>query len=205
MGIGVAAAFQSLADAASRLVDEQRRSVVLVRVGRGHGSGVIWDRDGLIVTSHHVLDGPRAEVELADGRRFLASVLARDPRNDLAALRVPAAPLPAARIADSTRLRLGELILAVGHPLDIPGAAALGIVSGVPSSRGGPHQGGSERELLQADLWLAPGSSGGALADATGAVVGVACMVAYPGVALAVPSHVVGRFLAKLEPSSSWC
>ncbi len=187
-----------LATEAAALVDELRRSVVVVRSGHGHGSGVIWESRGLVVTNHHVVGRERAEVELADGRRWAATVLARDPHNDLAALRVPTDGLPAARIGDSTAVRLGELILAVGHPLGVRNAATLGIVSRVPAGRGPvAWMVRAERELLQADVWLAPGSSGGPLADSTGAVVGIASMVVGPGIALAVPSHVVVRFLAQ--------
>src|SRR5690349_199110 len=102
-------------------VESLQQSVVLVHDGGGHGSGVVWESDGLIVTNNHVVGHDHAHVELADGRRLLARVIARDAINDLALLAVPASGLPAARIGDARALRLGELILAVGHPFGVRG------------------------------------------------------------------------------------
>jgi serine protease Do len=188
-----------LAREAAALVEELRRSVVLVQSRHGHGSGLIWDSAGLIVTNHHVVGGDHARVELSDGRRLSAAVVGRDLHNDLAALRVAASDLSAAAIGDATALRLGELIIAVGHPFGVRNAAALGIVSRRPSRHGSEAWGrGAPRELLQADVALAPGSSGGPLANAAGEVVGIASMVVGPGIAIAVPSHVVERFVAAL-------
>jgi serine protease Do len=188
-----------LAREAAALVEELRRSVVLVQSGHGHGSGLIWDSAGLIVTNHHVVAGDRAQVELGDGRRLSAAVVGRDPHNDLAALRVTAGELRAAAIGDTTALRVGELIIAVGHPFGVRDTATLGIVSRAPSGRAATvRECTAPRELLQADVMLAPGSSGGPLVNAAGEVVGIASMVVGPGIALAVPSHVVQRFVAAL-------
>ena len=180
---------------ASYLVEALRRSVVLVQDGHGHGSGLIWESGGLIVTNHHVVAHERARVELTSGEGYTAAVVARDPRNDLALLRVPARDLPAPLLGDSAALRVGELIIAVGNPFGVRGTASLGIVSAI-----GNHtwMGKARRELLQADVTLAPGSSGGPLADAGGAVVGIASMVLSPGIAVAVPAHVVQRFVARV-------
>jgi serine protease Do len=184
-----------LAEEASALVVTLRRSVVRVSAAYGHGAGVVWQSDGLIITNHHVVARDRAEVELADGRRLAASVVARDPQLDLAALRVPVGNLTAAPIGDATALRVGDVILAVGHPFGLLGAATLGIVSAPVRPAG---QGRWRRDVLQADVALAPGNSGGPLADAAGCVVGIATMVLGPGIALAVPSHVVERFVAAI-------
>ena len=95
-----------------------RRYTVLVQPGgRGSGSGVVWDAGGLIVTNAHVARGPKALVTLWDGREFDAKVEARDPRRDLAALRISASELTAATVADSSRVRPGEMAIAVGNPL----------------------------------------------------------------------------------------
>jgi serine protease Do len=182
-----------LAVEAAHLVEELRRSVVLVESGFGHGSGVVWQSDGLIITNHHVAGRDTARVELADGRRLTAAVVARDRVNDLAALRINAENLPAAAVGDSTRLRVGELIVAVGHPFGVRDTATLGIISAVS---GASWMGRHRRELLHADLDLAPGNSGGPLADTDGRVVGIASMIISPGIALAVPSHVVQRFVS---------
>ena len=167
-----------------------QRSTVQVRSrGRGAGSGVIWNPDGLIVTNAHVVRGPAATVELADGRAFEAEVTSHDPPRDLAALRVRAADLPAATIADSDVLRVGQLVAAVGNPLGLSGALTLGIIHAIAPS---PGQG--RQAWVQADVRLAPGNSGGPLADAQGRVIGINSMIA-GGLALAVPSNAVRVFL----------
>jgi serine protease Do len=175
-----------LATVAARL----RRSTVQVRGrGPGGGSGVIWRPDGLIITNAHVARGPRATVELWDGRVLAATVTARDPQRDLAALAVDASDLPAAPVADSGALRVGELVLAVGNPFGVVGALTIGIVHAI----GLAGEGGRQR-WVQADVRLAPGNSGGPLADARGRVIGINSMIA-GGLALAVPSNAVERFL----------
>jgi serine protease Do len=194
MSVMLAGALTRLVAEAAALVEALQRSVVLVHDGRGHGSGVVWQSDGLIVTSNHVVEHEHAQVELADGQALPARVVARDAPNDLALLRVTAHDLTAARVGDARELRLGDLILAVGHPFGVRGSATLGIVSGCG---GATWMGRTRRELLQADLALAPGNSGGPLANAEGAVVGIASMVLSPGIAIAVPSHVVRRFVAR--------
>jgi len=181
---------EELAAVAARL----RRSTVLVRGrGRGAGSGVIWSSRGPIVTNAHVAQGPRSSVGLSDGRSLEAVVTARDPYRDLAALAVDAQDLPAADAADSDGLRVGDLVLAVGNPLGMIGALATGIIhtTGAAGARNGP---GGQR-WIQADVRLAPGNSGGPLADARGRVIGINTMVA-GGLALAVPSNAVTEFLS---------
>lgn len=185
-------ALAGVAAQTTELIETLRRSVVLVRGRDGHGAGVIWEAQGVIVTNDHVVRGDRAVVELADGRHLEARVTARDHEQDLALLRVPARDLSAAPVGDSRDLRVGELIIAVGHPWGVRETATLGIVS---ATGPGTWLGRTRRDLLQADVRLAPGNSGGPLADARGRVVGIASMVMSPGVALAVPSHVVERFV----------
>lgn len=166
-----------------------RASVAEVRAG-GTGAGTIWRRDGTIVTNHHVAGRDQAEVILADGRSFRATVAARDIENDLAVLQVPALDLPAAPIGDARTLRPGELVLAVGHPFGVRGALTIGVVS---TAHRRPRR-RMARELVVADVRLGPGNSGGPLADARGRVVGINAMVS-GGMALAVPSHLVERLL----------
>ena len=168
------------------LAERLRASTVAVRLGRdGAGSGVIWASDGAIVTNAHVASRPHAEVVLSDGRRFDARVERRDPRRDLALLRIDATELPAAATRHPGELRTGEVLVAVGHPLGIPNALTMGIVHAPVGDRPG--------RFIQADLRLAPGNSGGPLADAQGRVVGINSMVV-GGLALAVPSDDVQRF-----------
>ena len=180
---------QALEETATRV----RASVVEVRSG-GTGAGTVWRRDGTIVTNHHVAGRDQAEVILADGRSFRATVTARDPQNDLAVLRVPVLDLLPAVIGDARNLRPGELVLAVGHPFGVRGALTVGVVSNAHR----PVGQGRGRELVVADVRLGPGNSGGPLADARGRVVGINAMVA-GGMALAVPSHLVARLLGANE------
>jgi len=167
-----------------------RRFTVLVQPGgRGSGSGVLWSSDGLIITNDHVARGPRAKVTLWDGREFGAEVAARDSRRDLAALRILAPDLIVAGHRDSSQLRAGEIVLAVGNPLGFLGALTTGIVHAV-----GPLHGLGSRPWVQSDVRLAPGNSGGPLTDAEGWVIGINAMVA-GRLALAIPSNEVRRFL----------
>jgi len=174
----------------------RRTTVQVSSNGRGFGSGVILSADGLIVTNAHVVRSSHAQVKLWDGRTLEAVVTSRDLSRDLTALLASGSDLPAATMADSSKARVGELVLAVGNPLGFVGALSTGII----------HAAGSVRGLgmnswLQADVQLAPGNSGGPLADAQGRVLGINTMVA-GGLALAIPSNDVARFLAN-GPSHS--
>jgi serine protease Do len=173
------------------IADRLRRSTVLVRPGgsKGNGSGVLWSSDGLIVTNAHVAQGARAEVSLWDGREFRAEVISRDARRDLAALRISTDNLMAAEFGDSSRVRPGEIAIAVGNPLGFVGALTTGVVHAV-----GPIRGLGSQSWVQSDVRLAPGNSGGPLADARGRVIGINAMVA-GRLALAVASNEVARFL----------
>lgn len=178
--------------AAADLVERLQRSVVEVRTpGAGHGAGTVWRPDGLVVTNHHVVPRDRAEVVLADGRRLDGEVVARDERNDLALLEVAAGGLPAVPVGDARALRVGELVVAVGHPFGLRGAATIGVVSAAMPPRPVPLP---ARELIRADVLLGPGNSGGPLADARGYVVGINAMVV-GGLALAVPAQLVERLI----------
>ena len=171
------------------LADRVRAGTVAVQLGRaGAGSGVVWGSDGLIVTNAHVASRNRAEVVLGDGRRFEGRVERRDERRDLALLRIAASGLIALEPRDPSTLRIGEVLVAVGHPLGIPNAISMGIAHAAVGD--GP------RRFVQADLRLAPGNSGGPLADVQGRVVGINSMVA-GGLALAVPADDVARFAAQ--------
>ena len=173
------------------IAENLRRSTVLVHSGgRGSGSGVIWSRDGLLVTNAHVVRSSRPTVQLWDGREFEAKVRSRDSLSDLAQLRITATDLPAAAAADSSQLRPGELAIAIGNPMGFVGALATGVSHGV-----GPLRGLGSQTWVQAEVRLAPGNSGGPLADARGRIVGINTMVA-GRLALAIPSNTVGDFLS---------
>jgi serine protease Do len=173
--------------------EQLRRSTVLIHSGgRGAGSGVIWSSDGTLVTNAHVVRSARPTVQLWDGREFEAAVQSRDPLRDLARLRIDATNLPAATAADSSQLRPGELAIAIGNPMGFVGALATGVIHGVGPLRGlGPHS------WVQAEVRLAPGNSGGPLADARGQVIGINTMMA-GRLALAIPSNVVRDSLSSV-------
>src|SRR6266478_8466455 len=180
------------------IAEQLRRATVLIHSGgRGSGSGVIWTSEGMVVTNAHVVSGSNVRVQLWDGREFDAAVTARDPRRDLAALRIGADSLPAARLGDSSQLRLGGLAIAIGNPLGFVGALTTGVIHAI-----GPLRALGPQTWVQASVRLAPGNSGGPLADASGHVIGVNTMVA-GRLALAIPSNAVRDFLVA-GPRSAW-
>jgi serine protease Do len=173
-----------------------RRSTVQVSDGgRPGGSGVIWNGSGLIVTNAHVARGDAFSVELWDGRRYDATLRSRDARRDLASLTIDARQLSPATAGDSSRLRPGELVIAAGNPLGFRGALSTGVVHAT-----GPVGGLGRRSWVQASIRLAPGNSGGPLADALGRVVGINTMIVSGGLALAIPSNTVAAFLRSGPP-----
>ena len=168
-------------------IDEKlRRSTVQIRPhGRrdgGSGSGVVWSDAGLILTNAHVARTPEAEIELWDGRHYSARVVARDPRRDLATLRIDARSLDAVTPGNSAALRPGELVIAIGNPLGFAGALSTGIVHSIG------------KQWIFADVRLAPGNSGGPLADTEGRVVGINTAVVN-GLGAAIPVATALDFL----------
>ncbi|MEX0629432.1 MAG: trypsin-like peptidase domain-containing protein [Chloroflexota bacterium] len=195
-------------DAYSRIVtavaERLLRQVVLLRVGRasarrdraGLGSGVVVSQDGYILTSAHVLAGAREGVAaFSDGRELPIEIVGRDPLSDMAVVRVDGGRLEAAELGDADRLRVGQLVVAVGSPLGLAGSVTAGVVSALGRSL--PTGTGSATRIvenvIQTDAALNPGNSGGALADANGQVVGINTAVAAIGVGLAVPINAASR------------
>ena len=174
-------------------------SVVLISSGRGAGSGVIWQPDSLIVTNSHVVHSPNVEVTLRDGTELAGTLVARDPSRDLAAIKVAASSLPAAMIGDSAHLHVGQFVLAVGNPLGLRGVVTAGIITAVGQVVAGA--GTRLDDLIQADVSLAPGNSGGPLADVEGRVLGINAMISAAGIALAIPAAAVQAFLAPHRPN----
>jgi serine protease Do len=178
------------------IAESLRRSTVLVEDGgTGTGSGVIW-RPGTVVTNSHVVRGNRAAITLWDGKKSEAKVSVRDVRNDIAVLETPSAA-PAATPGDSSALRPGELVLAIGNPLGFIGALTTGVIHSI-----GTVPGLGSRTWIQAAVRLAPGNSGGPLANSEGRVVGINTMISR-GLGLAVPSKRVGEILFRGR-SSPW-
>jgi serine protease Do len=187
----------ALSEAIADLAAAIKPSVVLIGQGNGHGAGVIWRSDGIIVTNRHVLREDRVDVILDDGRKLTGIVAARHPDRDLAIVKVAAEDLQAARLGDSSTVRPGQLVIAVGHPPGLRSAATVGIVvaAGQAATLEGPRTG----DWLQTDVTLRPGNSGGPLVDANGGVIGINTMVS-GRLSLSIPSSTVEHFVAGERP-----
>ena len=173
----------------NEVVEKLRLSTVQITDGRGGGSGVVWDAAGTIVTNAHVARSNQIALVDSSGRKLRGRVARRDPELDLAIVETQDGNLEPAAIGDSACIRPGEIAIAVGNPLGVAGATAWGIIHSV-----GPLEFGARRNWIQADIRLAPGNSGGALATATGEVIGINTMV-YGGLGLAAPSNEVAAFV----------
>jgi len=177
------------------IAERLRRSTVQVSSDprRGGGSGVVWDSQGLILTNAHVVRDSNQQIELWDGRRLEARVIERDARRDLASLRIPASGLEAVTPGDSSTLRTGELVIAVGNPLGFAGALSTGVIHSI-GPLPGPLWGMGRQRWIRADVQLAPGNSGGPLANAQGRVIGINTAIVN-GLGVAIPSNTVAAFL----------
>jgi serine protease Do len=158
------------------------------RVVDGGGSGVVITSDGFMLTSAHVVDdaGRLIHASFVDGREESAEVVGADPLSDLAVLRAHADNLVPAGLGDADRLRVGQLVVAIGNPYGFASSVTAGVVSALGRSL--PTRVGRVVDnVIQTDAALNPGNSGGALADGRGRVVGVNTAVAGVGLGLAVP------------------
>jgi S1-C subfamily serine protease len=164
--------------------------------GAGAGSAVTFTDDGFLLTSAHVVNGAGGgTATFSDGVEAQFDVVGADPLSDLAVLRVRATAVPSAPLGDADRLRIGQLVVAVGNPMGLAGSVTAGVVSGL--GRSIPARDGRFMRLIddviQTDAALNPGNSGGALADSDGQVVGINTAVAGYGLGLAVPINSTTR------------
>jgi S1-C subfamily serine protease len=188
-------------DAYSRTVVDVAESVlpsvasITVRTSRGGGSGSasVITADGFLLTSAHVVVGARAaEASFSDGSTVGVDVVGRDPLSDLAVLHARGDVPSPVEFGDAAKLRVGQLVVALGNPLGLAGSVTAGIVSALGRSL--PTQSGRViDEVIQTDAALNPGNSGGVLSDSSGRMVGVNTAVAGVGVGLAVPINATTR------------
>src|SRR5688572_26850853 len=164
-------------------------AAVSVRSARGLGAGsasVISDASHLLTSAHVVAGADVAEVAFSDGSLLAARIVGSDALSDLAVLEADGATPPPIEFGDASRLRVGQLVVALGNPLGMAGSVTAGIVSALGRSL--PTQAGRVvDEVIQTDASLNPGSSGGVLADSSGRMIGVNTAVAGIGLGLAVP------------------
>jgi S1-C subfamily serine protease len=210
-----AAALDAYSLVVTTVAERMLHSVAGLRVSRrvpgggirpaGGGSAVVLTPDGHLLTSAHVVEGARGGVAaLLDGRELEFTVVGSDRLSDLAVVRVTAHDLVPATLGDADRLRVGQLVVAVGTPLGYGGSVTAGVVSALGRSmvtRSGTVSRVVEN-VIQTDAALNPGNSGGALADSAGRVVGVNTAVAGVGLGLAVPvnattQRILGQLLAE--------
>lgn len=190
--------FESLSNAMAGLVEAAGNSIVRVEARqRMAASGVIWSADGVIVTSHHVVErDDNIQVGLPDGATVAATLVGRDASTDLAVLRVQASSLHPATWVDAAELRVGNLALALGRPGRTV-QATLGIVSALGAGwRTGA--GGDIDRYLQTDVVMYPGFSGGPLVEASGRSAGINSSALMRGVSLTIPSGTIKRVVETL-------
>lgn len=162
----------------------------------GSGSGVVFTGDGFVLTNAHVVGRASAgKAAFADGTTAPFHVVGSDPLSDLAIIRVDGSTPAPAVLGEASRLRVGQLVIAVGNPLGLAGTVTAGVVSALGRSL--PTSDGSAarvvEDVIQTDAALNPGNSGGALAEAGGTVVGINTAVAGRGLGLAVPINASTR------------
>jgi Do/DeqQ family serine protease len=176
---------QFFGDRLPQQMPEQRRS--------GLGSGVIVSTDGYILTNHHVIDGAeQIKVDLNDNRTLDAKVVGSDPLSDLAVLKIDASNLPVLALGDSDKVRVGDVVLAIGNPLGIGQTVTMGIISAKGRQTG--LSSGNFEDFLQTDAPINQGNSGGALVSTNSELIGINSQILSPsggsiGIGFAIPSN----------------
>jgi serine protease Do len=166
----------------------------------GEGSGVIVSKDGYLLTNNHVVENAdEVKVYLSDGREFMAKVIGKDPKSDLAIIKIAASDLPAIEIADSERVEVGDLVLAIGNPFGIGQTVTMGMVS----AKGRAPFGLDYEDFIQTDAAINPGNSGGALVDTDGRLIGINTAIlsrsgGNQGIGFAIPVNLAREVMVNL-------
>jgi serine protease Do len=170
----------------------------------GVGSGVIVTKDGYILTNNHVVDGAEeVNVTLNDGRVLKAKVVGKDPKTDLAVIKIDATDQPAITFADSSQCEVGDVVLAIGNPFAIGQSVTMGIISATGRTSMGIEGRESYEDFIQTDAAINPGNSGGALVDAEGRLVGINTAIysrsgGNQGVGFAIPTDLAKGVMVSL-------
>lgn len=171
------------------------------QIQHGLGSGVIVTKDGFILTNNHVVDGAKeVKVTLQDGREFTAKVIGRDPKSDVAVVKIEAKDLPTVPLADSEKVEIGDVVLAIGNPFGIGQTVTSGIVSAKDRGNMGIED---YEDFIQTDAAINPGNSGGALVDIDGRLIGINTAIlsrsgGNQGVGFAIPSDLARTVMESL-------
>jgi putative serine protease PepD len=183
-----------------QVVKQVSPAVVLIQTSEGLGSGIIFDSKGDIVTNNHVVDNASSfQVTLANGKQFPARPVGTFPADDLAVLHIDASGLHPAALADSSRLAVGDVALAIGNPLGLQSSVTEGIVSALGRTVN-EDNGVALSGVIQTSAAINPGNSGGALVNLQGQVIGIPTLAATdpqlggsaaPGIGFAIPSNTV--------------
>ena len=173
------------------------------RTHRSLGSGIIYDKDGYIITNNHVIErATEIKVKLQNGSEYDAKVIGTDPKTDLALIKIEAdKPLPTLSLGDSDALRVGEWVIAIGNPFGLDHTVTVGVVSAKGRVIGtGPYD-----NFIQTDASINPGNSGGPLLNTDGEVVGIntAIVTAGQGIGFAIPSNITRRVIEDLRTKGS--
>lgn len=176
------------------------------KVKIGGGSGFIVDQKGIILTNRHVVADPKAEyvVTLTDNRKFTAEILARDPINDIAILKIKTENLPVVELGNSSKLELGQTAIAIGNALGFTNTVSVGVVSGLSRAITATTPDGRPsilRELIQTDAAINPGNSGGPLVDIEGKAIGIniATVFLAQNVGFALPINIAKKDLEDVK------
>ncbi|MGH2947372.1 MAG: S1C family serine protease [Solirubrobacteraceae bacterium] len=189
------------------VVDHVSPQVVRIQTSQGLGSGIVYDDRGDIVTNAHVADGARRFlVTLSNGDRHAATLVGTDPGSDLAVIRVSGGTPAPATFGDSSSVRSGDIVFAIGNPLGLQTSVTQGIVSSL-NRNVAEGNGVTLRDAIQTSAEINPGNSGGALVNLSGRVIGIPTLAALdpefgdtqaPGIGFAIPGNTVKQVASRL-------